>query len=249
MNRLTGKVAFVTGAGSGIGRAIAEAFAAEGGWAVAVDIDGIRAERTAATITSAGGSAIGITADVTSSDSVQAAFASCVTAYGGVDILVNSAGMGQLGTVTELDQATWDRVMALNVRSIFLCSKVAIPLMVARGGGRIINIASVSGITASAGRAVYTASKGAVVMLTRAMALDHAAQGINVNAICPGVVVTAMTEESLKDPATMQQKLDDTPLGRLADPREIAPAAVYLACADGSFVTGSSLVVDGGWCA
>jgi NAD(P)-dependent dehydrogenase (short-subunit alcohol dehydrogenase family) len=118
--------------------------------------------------------------------------------------------------------------------------------MVARGGGRIINIASVSGITASAGRAAYTASKGAVVMLTRAMSLDHAGQRINVNAICPGVVVTAMTEASLKDPATMRQKLDDTPLGRLADPREIA---VYLASADGSFVTGSSIVVDGGWCA
>jgi NAD(P)-dependent dehydrogenase (short-subunit alcohol dehydrogenase family) len=249
MNRLSGKVALVTGGGSGIGRAIAEAFAAQGGRVVVVDIDGGRAERTAATITSAGGSAIGVTGDVTSSDSVEAAFAACVAAYSGVDILVNSAGMGQLGTVTDLDQATWDRVMTLNVGSIFLCSKAAIPLMVARGGGRIINIASVSGITASAGRAVYTASKGAVVMLTRAMALDHAGQRINVNAICPGVVVTAMTEASLKDPATMRQKLDDTPLGRLADPREIAPAAVYLASADGSFVTGSSLVVDGGWCA
>jgi NAD(P)-dependent dehydrogenase (short-subunit alcohol dehydrogenase family) len=132
---------------------------------------------------------------------------------------------------------------------VYLCSHHAIPLMRLRSGGRIINIASVSGITASAGRAAYTASKGAVVMLTRAMALDHATESIKVNAICPGVVVTAMTEQSLKDPEVLDQKLRDTPLGRLADPREIAPAAVYLASSDASFVTGTALLVDGGWCA
>lgn len=249
MNRLTAKAAFVTGAGSGIGKAIAQLFAAEGAQVAVADIDGDRAARTAASIVEAGGSAVALTCDVTAAASIDAAFAATAEAFGGVDVLVNNAGMGQLGTVADLDQETWDRVMALNVRSVFLCSKAAIPLMLARGGGRIINIASVSGITASAGRAAYTASKGAVVMLTRAMALDHAGQRINVNAICPGVVVTAMTEQSLTDPATKQQKLNDTPLGRLADPSEIAPAAVYLASADGSFVTGSALVVDGGWCA
>jgi NAD(P)-dependent dehydrogenase (short-subunit alcohol dehydrogenase family) len=249
MKRLADRIALVTGGGSGIGRAICEAFAAEGAKVAVVDINGKTAAETAERIVAVGGTATSTQCDVTVATDVDAAVAACVNAFGGIDVLVNDAGMGQLGTVTELDPETWDRVMAVNVRSVFLCSRAAIPTMAARGGGRIINVASVSGITASAGRAAYTASKGAVVMLTRAMALDHAAQHINVNAICPGVVVTAMTADSLKDADTMAQKLNDTPLGRLADPTEIAPAAVYLASNDGSFVTGSALVVDGGWCA
>jgi NAD(P)-dependent dehydrogenase (short-subunit alcohol dehydrogenase family) len=136
--------------------------------------------------------------------------------------------------------------MAVNVRSVYLCSKAAMRLM-PESGGRIINIASVSGIVASGGRAAYCASKGAVVMLTRAMALDHAERRITVNAICPGVVETAMTATSLADPAIRQEKIDKTPIGWLAKPEDIAPAAVYLASAEANFVTGTCLVVDGGW--
>ena len=137
--------------------------------------------------------------------------------------------------------------MAVNVKSVFLCSRAVIPEMASGGGGRIINVASVAGLVASPGRASYCASKGAVVMLTRAHGPRRRAERINVNAICPGVVVTAMTEASLRDPATLQEKIDKTPLGRLAQPEEIAPAAVYLAGPGASFVTGACLVVDGGW--
>ncbi len=188
-------------------------------------------------------------ADVASSDDVRRVVQSGVEALGHFDILVNNAGIGMLGTVVELDEATWDRVMAVNVKSVFLFSKEIVPAMAKMGGGAIINIASVSGLTASAGRAVYTASKAAVVLLTRAMALDHALEGVRVNVICPGVTVTPMTEKSLEDPPTMQQKLDDTPLRRLATPDEIAPMAVFLASDDASFMTGAVVTIDGGWTA
>lgn len=249
MNRLEGKIAVVTGAGSGIGRAIADAFAAEGASVTLADKNETSAQDAAQQIRQRGQAAKAFGCDVTSAVQVKQLFSQIASESAGLDILVNCAGMGQLGTVVDLDEATWDLVMAVNVKSIYLCAHEAVPLMRPRSGGRIINIASVSGITASAGRAAYTASKGAVVMLTRAMALDHAADSINVNAICPGVVVTAMTERSLEDPDVRDQKLRDTPLGRLADPTEIAPAAVYLASDDASFVTGSALIIDGGWCA
>jgi NAD(P)-dependent dehydrogenase (short-subunit alcohol dehydrogenase family) len=247
MNGNSGRVAFVTGAGSGIGRAIARALAVDGCAVACLDRDGDHAQATADAIVADGGRAIGLTGDVTSAADVEAAVAATRTELGPITILVNNAGTGWLGTVETLSEAEWDHVMATNVKSVFLCSRAVIPEMAKGGGGRIINVASVTGLVASPGRAAYCASKGAVVMLTRAMALDAAPQQINVNAICPGVVVTAMTEQSLQDPATRQEKLDKTPLGRLAQPEEIAPAAVYLAGPGGSFVTGACLVVDGGW--
>ena len=246
--RLAGRRALVTGAGSGIGRAIALAMATEGAAVSIVDRDPAGAAETVARITDAGGLAVGYEGDVSSPADVAAVMRRRAVDFPGLDILVNNAGMGRLGTVTELDEETWDTVMAVNVRSVFLCSRAAIPLM-PPSGGRIINIASVAGLVASAGRAAYCASKGAVVMLTRAMALDCAPLHITVNAICPGVVETAMTSASLADPAIRQEKLDRTPLGWLARPEDIAPAAVYLASAEAAFVTGSCLVVDGGWSA
>jgi NAD(P)-dependent dehydrogenase (short-subunit alcohol dehydrogenase family) len=188
-----------------------------------------------------------VAADVTISAQVDSSVDAVAGAFGRIDVLVNNAGVGWLGTVETLSESDWDHVMAINVKSVFLCSRASLPHLAAAPSGRIINVASVTGLVASAGRAVYCASKGAVVMLTRAMALDCASQKINVNAICPGVVQTAMTEASLRDPAVMQEKLDKTPLGRLATPEEIAPAAVYLAGPGASFVTGACLVVDGGW--
>jgi NAD(P)-dependent dehydrogenase (short-subunit alcohol dehydrogenase family) len=244
--RLEGKRAAVTGAGSGIGRAIARAMAAEGGRIAVIDRSTAGAEETVSIIEADGGSAFALTADVAVEADVAAAFARIAERFGGLDILVNNAGMGQLGTVTELDVQTWDTVMGVNVRSVFLCSRAGLPLM-PRTGGRVINIASVAGLVASGGRAAYCASKGAVVMLTKAMALDCAPTGVTVNAICPGVVESNMTAASLSDPSIRQEKLDKTPLGWLAQPTDIAPAAVYLASAEAAFVTGTTLVVDGGW--
>jgi 3-oxoacyl-[acyl-carrier protein] reductase len=244
--RLEGRRALITGAGSGIGRAIAIAMATEGASVAVVDRVPEGVEETAQRIVQAGGVAVSYRGDVSSEADVAAFMARVPEALGGLDILVNNAGMGRLGTVTELDVETWDTVMAVNVRSVFLCARSAIPMMPPTGG-RIINIASVAGLVASGGRAAYCASKGAVVMLTRAMALDCAPMHITVNAICPGVVETGMTAASLDDPVIRQEKLDKTPLGWLAQPQDIAPAAVYLASADANFVTGTCLVVDGGW--
>lgn len=243
--RLSDRLVLVTGGGSGIGRGIARAMAEEGASVAVVDRNEASASETAELIRGAGGHAEAYSGDVSSSSDVAAFMKRQEADFGRLDVLVNNAGTGQLGTVVELDDETWDRVMAVNVRSVFLCSRAAIPRMSA--GGRIINIASVAGLVASGGRAAYCASKGAVVMLTRAMALDCAPQGINVNAICPGVVVTGMTAASLDDPVIRQEKLDKTPLGWLAQPEDVAPAAVYLASSESKFVTGTCLVVDGGW--
>ncbi len=244
--RLEGKRAAVTGAGSGIGRAIARAMAAEGARVAVIDRSPETADETVALIEADGGEAFALTADVALEADVIAAFDQVASRFGGLDVLVNNAGMGRLGTVTELDVETWDTVMGVNVRSVFLCSRAGLPLMPA-SGGRVINIASVAGLVASGGRAAYCASKGAVVMLTKAMALDCAPTGVTVNAICPGVVESNMTAASLVDPAIRREKLDKTPLGWLAQPTDIAPAAVYLASAEAAFVTGATLVVDGGW--
>jgi NAD(P)-dependent dehydrogenase (short-subunit alcohol dehydrogenase family) len=244
--RLEGKRAAVTGAGSGIGRAIARAMATEGARVAVIDRTPDTAADTVTLIEEAGGEAFALTADVASEADVIAAFAQVAERFGGLDVLVNNAGMGRLGTVTELDVETWDTVMGVNVRSVFLCSRAGLALM-PESGGRVINIASVAGLVASGGRAAYCASKGAVVMLTKAMALDCAPAGVTVNAICPGVVESNMTAASLADPGIRQEKLDKTPLGWLAQPTDIAPAAVYLASADAAFVTGTTLVVDGGW--
>jgi NAD(P)-dependent dehydrogenase (short-subunit alcohol dehydrogenase family) len=247
--KLFGKNALVTGAGSGIGREIAVSFAREGARVLCVDQNAESAAGTRDLIEAAGGTALAEVGDVANAEDVRRVVRGGVEALGAFDILVNNAGVGRLGTVVELDEATWDRVMAVNVKSVFLFSKEIVPGMAEKGSGAIINVASVSGLKASAGRAVYTTSKGAVVLLTRAMALDHAHEGIRVNAICPGVTVTPMTEKSLEDPPTLQQKLDDTPMGRLATPDEIAPMAVFLASDDASFMTGAAVTVDGGWTA
>jgi len=243
--RLSNRSALITGGGSGIGRAIARAMAVEGASVAVVDLDQASATETSRLIVESGGRATAYQGDVSSSRDVKSFIARQAADFAGLDILVNNAGMGQLGTVVELEEETWDRVMAVNVRSVFLCSRAAIPRM--PRGGKIVNVASVAGLVASGGRAAYCASKGAVVMLTRAMAVDCAPLGINVNAICPGVVITGMTSASLEDSATRQEKLDKTPLGWLAQPEDISPAAVYLASTESNFVTGACLVADGGW--
>ena len=241
------RVAIVTGGGSGIGRAIALALAADRCAIAIFDRHARNGAAVAAEIERAGQRARAYEIDVTVSARVRQAVEDLMEMFGRIDVLVNDAGIGFLGSVEELTEEDWDHVMSVNVKNVFLCSRAVIPHMAARGGGRIISVASVAGLVASPRRAAYCASKGAVVMLTRAMALDCALQNINVNSICPGVVITPMTEKTLRDPADRQRRLDGTPLGRLAQPEEIAPAAVYLAGPGASFVTGSTLVVDGGW--
>jgi NAD(P)-dependent dehydrogenase (short-subunit alcohol dehydrogenase family) len=247
MTQENSRVAIVTGGGSGIGRAIAIALATDRCAIAIFDRDAANGAAVASEIDRSGGRARAHEVDVTVSERVRQAVEDVVGTFGRIDVLVNSAGIGFLGSVEELTEEAWDHVMAVNVKSIFLCSRAVIPHMAASAGGRIINIASVAGLVASPRRAAYCASKGAVVMLTRAMALDCASRKINVNSICPGVVITPMTEKTLRDPVDRQRRLDGTPLGRLAQPEEIAPAAVYLASPGASFVTGSTLVVDGGW--
>jgi len=226
--RLAGKVVFITGAASGIGRATAERCAAEGADVAAVDL--------------AAGEGL-IQADISDSAQVQAALAR----YGRIDVLVNNAGIAIRKPVADQEEADWDRIIQVNLRSVFLCSKYAIPRM--PPGGSIIHMASGVGITGMRNRAAYTASKGAIVALTRNMALDYAPRGIRVNCICPGFTETALTQKLFSDPQAREKFTALHPLGRLGKPEDIAAAVAFLASGDASWITGIALPVDGGFAA
>jgi len=243
---LSGKVAVVTGAGSGIGRASAERFAAEGASVVVVDIRGPKAEETVELIRRDGGSAEACQADVASAPDVERVIAFAVETFGGLDALFNNAGTLRPGTAVDLSVDDWDLVMAVNVRSVFLGAKYAVPALAERGGGTIVSTASVSGMGGDPGSVVYSASKAAVINLTRSLAVDHARQGIRVNCICPGAIDTPPVGRMLTDPEARQRSERAHPLGRIGRPEEIAAAAVWLSSAESSFVTGQALVVDGG---
>jgi len=243
---LEGKIAIVTGAGSGIGEASALRFAMEGAAVVAADIRGLRAEVVVAAIEQNGGTATAVEVDVSRSDQVKAMVDVAVERFGGLDVLFNNAGTLRPGSAVELDEDDWDLVMAVNVRSVFLGAKYAVPMMVRRGGGAIVNTASVSGLHGDGGAVAYAASKAAVINLTRALSTDHAADGIRVNAICPGTIETPPVLRMLSDPEVRRRNLDAHALGRLGHPSEIAAAAVWLASDEAAFVTGEALVVDGG---
>lgn len=248
--RLAGKVAIVTGGGGGICAATAEAFAAEGARVVVVDINGEAAQAVADRITEAGGVAIGVTADVSSEADLKAVVAAAVETYGGVHVVFNNAGMIVRTTVEETAVEQWDRVFAVNVRSIFPMCREVVPIMAAAGGGSIINTGSGWGLKGG-GRAVsYCASKGAVVNLTRALAIDHGPQGIRVNSVNPGDVNTDMlrneANQLAQDTTSFLAEAADRPLGRMGEPAEIAAAVVWLAGDESSYVTGAALSVDGG---
>jgi NAD(P)-dependent dehydrogenase (short-subunit alcohol dehydrogenase family) len=245
--RLTGKCCIVTGGGSGIGRAISLGFVREGAAVVVADREGAKAEGVAVEAGGNGGRAVPVKADVTRPDDVDRMVDISLHEFGRIDVLINNAGIGKLGSVTELSEQEWDEVLAINLKGPFLCSRKIIPQMLQIGSGSIVNVASVTGIVASPGRAAYCASKAGLIMLTKAMALDYAANGIRVNAICPGVIVTPMTESSLENPSVRKEKLDKTPMGKLGIPADIVPAAIYLASEESGFMTGHALVVDGGW--
>jgi NAD(P)-dependent dehydrogenase (short-subunit alcohol dehydrogenase family) len=249
-NQLQDKVAIITGAASGIGRATALRFAGEGATLVMADINESQGHATAAEIVAAGGRAVFEPADVTRAVDCKRVVARAVRDFGGVHILFNNAGIIRRASVVELSEEDWDRVMAVNVKAIFLMSREAIPVMERSGGGSIINTASGWGLAGGARAAVYCASKGAVVLLTKAMAIDHGPQNIRVNCICPGDTDTAMLHNEaaqLGEPdSRFMAESAKRPLGRVGRPEEIAQAALYLASDAASFVTGTALVVDGG---
>jgi NAD(P)-dependent dehydrogenase (short-subunit alcohol dehydrogenase family) len=243
---LAGKVAIVTGAGSGIGRASALRFAAEGAAVVAADLRGPRIDETVAMIESAGGVAVPCVADVADAADTERAVTTAVEAFGGLDAMFNNAGTIRPGTAVSLSGEDWDLVMAVNVRSVFLGAKYAVPAMVERGGGAIVSTASVSGLTGDPGNVVYSASKAAVINLTRSLAVDHARDHIRVNCICPGAVDTPPVGRMLADPDARARAERAHPLGRIGRPEDIAAAAVWLCSDESAWITGHALIVDGG---
>ena len=251
MFSLSGRVALVTGAGSGIGAAIAHALAGAGAHVIATDRDASTAASTADAIRTHGGSAEHLTLDVVSEDACAGAARSVAASRGALDVLVNNAGLGHVGTMLTTEGADLDRLYAVNVRGVFNVTKAFLPGMLERGRGSIVNIASVGAVVGIRDRIAYCTTKAAVAGLTRSMALDHAAAGIRVNCICPARVQTPFVEARLReypDPERAYRDMCSTQaVGRMGRPEEIAAAALYLASDEAAFVTGSALMIDGGW--
>ena len=251
MFELSEKVALVTGAGSGIGAAIADTMAAAGALVFATDRDGEAAAATAERIRAAGGRGKGLTLDVTDEAGCAAVLAAVTASGHALDILVNNAGIGHVGTMTSTTGADLDRLYAVNVRGIFNVSRTFLPGMLERRSGTIVNMASVAGVVGLRDRLAYCTTKFAVVGLTKSMALDHAGSGVRVNCICPGRVQTPFVAARLQeypDPERAFREMSGSQaLGRMGTPEEIAAAALYLASDEAAFVTGSALMIDGGW--
>jgi NAD(P)-dependent dehydrogenase (short-subunit alcohol dehydrogenase family) len=250
MGTLGGRVAIVTGGASGIGRATAGLLAAEGASVAVVDVDGPGTERVAAAILATGGRALALPADVTRDADCRAAVEAAGDAFSRLDVLVNCAGIIRRADVVELGEDEWDRVMDVNVKSVYLMSRHAVPAMVAAGGGAIVNIGSGWGLKGGPRAVSYCASKGAVVNMTRAMAIDHGPQGIRVNCVCPGDTDTPLLRSEARqlgvDEAAFLAESAERPLARLGTPEDVARAVLYLVSDASSWVTGSILVVDGG---
>jgi NAD(P)-dependent dehydrogenase (short-subunit alcohol dehydrogenase family) len=246
--RVAGKAALVTGAGSGIGRASAVTLAREGARVIVTDIDSRAGQETATIIDHAGGEAWFIRADVADSEDVQKLIAAAIDKLGRIDILHNNAGVAVRHAIADQDEEGWDRCLSVNLRGVFLCSKYAIPHMRERGGS-IIHTASVTGVAGVRNRAVYSATKGAIVILTRNMALDYAPYQIRVNCVCPGFTRTPLIGRLLEDPERTRKLTEMHPLGRLGTPEDIANAVLFLASDEASWITGHALVVDGGFSA
>jgi NAD(P)-dependent dehydrogenase (short-subunit alcohol dehydrogenase family) len=248
--RLANKIALITGAASGIGRATAEMFVKEGAKVVVADLHSDGAAEVAASF---GASAIAVGGDVSKPADAAAMVEAAVQRFGRLDILVNNAGFGRLGTVETTEFADWQAVLDVNLNGVFLCSKYAVPVLRAGGGGSIINLASTISVVGIPNRAAYVAAKGAVAALTRAMAIDHAKEGIRVNSIAPGVINSAYYDSMLKevsDPEAFIRGLNArSPLNRMGAPSDIASAIVFLASDESSFATGSMMTIDGGYTA
>ena len=250
MQTLSGKRVMITGGAAGIGQATARLLAREGAAVAIVDIDAEHGQATAEEINTAGGTAFFVRADVSRGEDCRWAVETVVSHWGGIDILFNNAGIIRRATVLNTTEDEWDRVMAVNVRSIFLMCQAVIPVMRRAGGGAIVNTGSGWGLVGGARAAAYCAAKGAVVNLTRALAIDHGADNIRVNCVCPGDTDTGMLRLEAGQLGEVEAAfLADAakrPLGRIGRPEEIAQAVLYLVSAASSFVTGATLVVDGG---
>jgi NAD(P)-dependent dehydrogenase (short-subunit alcohol dehydrogenase family) len=249
-NTLQGKTALITGAASGIGRAIAQLFAREGASVVIADVNDIEGEAVRRQILGDGGQAIFERTNVTRGADCARLIARALGEFGGIHVLVNNAGIIRRATVLEIEEHDWDQVMTVNVKSIFLLARLVVPVMARQGGGVIINMASGWGLVGGPRAAAYCASKGAVVLLTKAMAVDHGRQNIRVNCICPGDTDTNMLRDEARQLGEQEERFLDAaaqrPLGRLGRPEDVAQAALYLASDASCFVTGAVLVVDGG---
>jgi NAD(P)-dependent dehydrogenase (short-subunit alcohol dehydrogenase family) len=250
--RFANKTAVVTGGAKGIGRACALAIAAEGGAVVIADLDDTAAQATARDAIERGGRAMAVRCDVRHASDVQALFIAAADRFGGVDVLVNNAGVLRNGTVVEMSEDAWDVMFDVNIKGMFLTCKQAIPQMQRRGGGAIVNVASVSSFASTPGSVAYSASKGAVVSFTRALAVDHAAENIRCNCVAPGSIQTPMLEATASyfspdDPArTIADWGYSHPLRRVGAPEEAAKLILFLASDDASFCTGACYLVDGG---
>ena len=246
MGRLDGKVVVITGAGSGMGRVAALVFSDEGASVCVADVDGQAAEQTAAEARDA----FPVTVDVADSESVGAMYAATAERYGGIDVLYNNAGISPAddASILETEPDAWQRVQDVNTKGVYLCCKFGIPYLLERGGGSVINVASfVALVGAATSQISYTASKGAVLSLSRELGVQFARQGIRVNALCPGPVETPLLLRIFgDDPAAYERRRTHLPMGRLAKPREIVNAALFLASDESSYVNGATFLVDGG---
>lgn len=248
--RLEGKIALITGAGAGIGEATALLFAKEGAKVIVADRDFENAKKVADQI---GENAFAVAADVAKSYDVEAMVKAGAEHFGGLDILVNNAGFGTLGTVVTLEEDLWDSVIDVNLKGVFLCSKFAIPELIRRGGGSIVNLASTISVVGIPDRAAYVAAKGGVAALTRAMALDHANEGIRVNSVAPGVINSSYYDKMFKeveDPVAFKKGLEArSPLNKMGEPIDIANMILFLASDESTFSTGAMFTIDGGYTA
>ncbi|HWC03578.1 MAG TPA: 3-oxoacyl-ACP reductase family protein [Methylomirabilota bacterium] len=248
--KLSGRTALVTGAGRGIGRAIALALAREGCQVGVADILPGSAEATAAEVEALGVKGLALPVDLTSRAEVERMVAQALAQFGQIDVLVNNAGWDRMGLFLDTDEDTWDRIIAVNLKAMLYVCKAVLPQMVARGGGKVVNVASDAGRVGSSGEAVYSATKGAVIAFSKALAREMARHRISVNVVCPGLTETPLLQ-SLRDQSPKMEKILEavtraTPLGRVATPEEIAEAVAFLASPAADFITGQTLSVSGG---
>ncbi|HUA32779.1 MAG TPA: glucose 1-dehydrogenase [Candidatus Binataceae bacterium] len=249
--RLKGKVALITGAGSGMGRAASKIFAEEGALVAAVDINGEAAAETAQLVKSAGGKAISMRADVSNSEDARAMVDAAVRDFGGLDVIYNNAGIeGESGFLAQLSEEAFDKVIAINLRGVWLGMKYALPRLIDRGGGAIINTASVAGLVGIKGAAAYCAAKAGVIALTRVGAIEYGRYNIRVNCICPGVIHTPMVDR-ITGPAGIRPQFIErsSVFGRVGTAEEVARTALFLASDEATFASGAPFIIDGGWVA